>query len=292
VQGSFPPGVVLDTKRAFLYAAGEVNGHAKCFDAVHANDTADADGDGKPALVGPVAHQRVVEPADPSEPDDVAAADHVRYINNLWFLNAVVKGDVDVDVDGKMDGPNDRAGDPALVRRADWIGVNYYTAVLASAHSGIVLPSPVNAAITPDHLPTDRPKTDFVWDIVPTGLVTVLIEAKAYGLPMYVTENGLADASDANRPRFLAEHLYQLGVAIQTKGVDVRGYFHWSLYDNFEWANGFCPKFGLYAIDPATRARIARPSADLYRRLVLAGRVTRADVDATPAYTSPSVRCE
>ncbi len=283
VQGSFPPGLVLDTKRAFAYAAGEVRGHAKCYDAVHAHDPK--------AQVGPVMHQRFVEPADPTDPDDDAAVVRVRYVNNLWFLNAVVRGDWDADIDGTLDGPSDKKGDPTLAHRADYIGVNYYSALRVSAHVGIVLPAPVSAAITPDHIASDRPKTDFVWDIYAEGLLAVLMEAKEYLLPLVISENGLADAADANRPRFIAEHLYQAGIAIQ-RGADVRGYFHWSLYDNFEWANGFCPKFGLYQIDPATSARVARPSADTFRKFIQAARVTRADVAATPAYTPPQTRCE
>jgi beta-glucosidase len=283
VQGSFPPGVVLGTARAFAYAAGEVRGHAKCFDQIHANDPS--------AKVGPVVHQRVVEPNDPTDQDDAAAALRVRYVNNLWFLNAVVKGDWDQDLDGSLDGPNDKRAHPALAHRADYIGVNYYTVLRVSAHTGIVLPPPVSAALTPDHIPSDRPKTDFVWDIYPEGMVTVLEEASGYGLPLVVTENGLADAADANRPRFIAEHLYQLGLAV-SHGVDVRGYFHWSLYDNFEWANGFCPKFGLYAIDRASAARVERGSVATYRAIAQAGRVSRADIAATAGYTPPASRCE
>ncbi len=283
VQGSFPPGLVLATARAFAYAAGEVRGHAKCFDAIHAKDPK--------AQVGPVVHQRAVEPADPTDAEDVAATEHVRYLNNLWFLNAVVRGDFDADLDGKLDGPNDKKADPALARRADYLGVNYYSALRVSAHSGIVIPAPVSAALTPDHIPSGRPKTDFVWDIYAEGLLTVLMEAKDYSLPLVISENGLADAADANRPRFIAEHLYQAGLAIQ-RGADVRGYFHWSLYDNFEWASGFCPKFGLYQIDPATAARVPRPSADTYRNIIRAARVSRADIAATPAYTAPKTRCE
>jgi beta-glucosidase len=283
VQGSFPPGLFLDLTRAFAYAKGEARAHAKCFDQIHAAVPA--------AKVGPVVHQRFVEPADPADPDDAAAVTRVRYVNNLWFLNAVVNGDFDADLDGALDGPGDKRADPALAHRADFIGVNYYSVLRVSAHSGVVLPPPVSAAVTPDHIASDRPKTDFVWDIYPEGLSTVLEEAKSYGLPLVVTENGLADASDQNRPRFIAEHLYELGRAL-SRGVDVRGYFHWSLYDNFEWAGGFCPKFGLYAIDRASAARVERRSVGTYRSIAQNGRVSRADVAATGGYAPPAHRCE
>jgi beta-glucosidase len=81
-----------------------------------------------------------------------------------------------------------------------------------------------------------------------------------------VTENGIADAADAKRARFLVAHLAQLEAALAS-GVDVRGYFHWSLLDNFEWAEGYGPRFGLVAVDYATQARTVRPSGELYARI-------------------------
>ena len=138
-----------------------------------------------------------------------------------------------------------------------------------------------------DHLGTDRPKTDFFWDIYPEGFGTVLDEAKGYGLPILVTENGIADQADVSRGRFLAEHLFQLGLAMQ-RGADVRGYFHWAMVDNFEWASGFCPKFGLHTVDKATGQRTARASARVYTGIIRAGKVRQEDIDAMPPYGAPT----
>jgi beta-glucosidase len=284
VQGTSPPGLTLDLNRALTVIKAEVVAHARCYDAVKAADTADADGDGQASLVGIVHHMRAVEPEDPTDPDDVAAAGRVRYLNNTWFLNAVVRGDWDDEVDGKLDGPNDRRADPTLANRSDYIGVNYYSVTVASAH-GLALPI-VNASIRNDHIPDDRPKTDFAWDIYPKGLRVVLDEAKVYGKPIVITENGIADAADTNRSRFLLEHLYELGRA-KADGIDVRGYFHWSLLDNFEWNSGFCPKFGLYSVDPITKVRTPRPSVQTYARIAKSGKVTKADVAAAPPYGAP-----
>ena len=93
------------------------------------------------------------------------------------------------------------------------------------------------------------------------------------------------------RARFIAEHLYQAGWAIQ-RGVDLRGYFHWALVDNFEWANGFCPKFGLASYDPTTKARTLRPSAQTYASIIQSASVKKADIDAMPAYGAPAVTCQ
>ena len=86
-------------------------------------------------------------------------------------------------------------------------------------------------------------------------------------LPIYITENGLADADDSRRSKFLTEHLAQLAGAI-ADGVDVRGYYHWSLLDNFEWADGYKPRFGLAEVDYETGERSLRPSAHHYARIV------------------------
>ncbi len=262
ITGAAPPGVLLDTNRAFAVVKAEAQAHAKCFEAIHKADDADADGDGISAWVSVADNHERFLPLDATNADDAKAAQHAGYIWNQWFYNAVVKGDWDDDFDGKYDGPNDKTGDPTLAKHADFLGINYYTDVLVSAHNGIVVPGLGFSALS-DHLPTSLPKTDNAEDIDPAGLRTVLVEAGGYGLPIIVTENGLADGADKNRARFITEHLYQAGLAIQG-GVDLRGYYQWSLVDNFEWDSGFCPKFGMYSVDSATGARTKRASADAY----------------------------
>src|SRR6056297_1414163 len=86
-----------------------------------------------------------------------------------------------------------------------------------------------------------------------------------------VTENGVADSTDVLRPAFITEHLAAIAAAIAA-GIDVTGYIHWTISDNWEWADGYCPKFGLYAVDRDSDdlARTARPSALLY------GEISRA----------------
>ena len=285
IQGAFPPGLLLEVQRALLVGKNEARAHGKCFDALKASDTVDIDGDGKTSMVGIVQHQRAVEPEDPSYPDDVAAAERVRYVNNLWIFNAVVKGEWDDDFDGKLDGPNDKKVDPELVGRSDYLGINYYSALWAGVN-GIKVPV-IDAAIRQDHLPNDRPKTDFYWDIYPKGFRIVLDEVKGYGLPIVITENGIADSQDTNRSRFILEHLYELGRA-KADGMDIRGYFHWSLLDNFEWASGFCPRFGLHTVDRSTAARAARASVQVYARVSRSGVVTKKEIDALPPYGPPA----
>ncbi|HEY1694794.1 MAG TPA: family 1 glycosylhydrolase [Polyangiaceae bacterium] len=291
VQGTFPPGDVLNVSRALAVAQTEARAHAKCFDAIHATDTADADGDGTAAWVSVAKHQRTFHPLDPTDTDDVSATAHVDYLWNQWFLNAIVKGNWDADYDGAYTSAGDVQGDPTLVGRADYVGVNYYSdTLIAASHGGVKIPAPVNAVVIERDMGDGRPITDFGWDIYPEGLGTVLDETAAYGLPMLVTENGLADAADANRSRFLLEHLYQLGLAMK-RGDPVLGYVHWALVDNFEWADGYCPRFGLFSYDAQSGARTAKGSVSTYSSIIASGKVTTADVDAAPAYVAPQSEC-
>lgn len=109
-------------------------------------------------------------------------------------------------------------------------------------------------------------KSDLGWNIYPKGIYNVLMELEQYHKPVFVTENGIADAGDAKRAKFIREHLYWVKRAIDDK-IDVRGYFYWSLLDNYEWADGFEPKFGLVEVDFKTMERKIRPSAYEYKKV-------------------------
>jgi beta-glucosidase/6-phospho-beta-glucosidase/beta-galactosidase len=145
----------------------------------------------------------------------------------------------------------------------DWLGVQYY------------YDAPMRL-IAADDADGDPPRTDLGWRIYPEGLHGVLHEAwRRYRVPIIVTENGLADAADTQRGRFLLDHLAWMHRAIE-EGVGVLGYMHWSLIDNFEWSYGFGPRFGLAEIDYSTFARTPRPSAALYAQIARSNRITPA----------------
>lgn len=149
----------------------------------------------------------------------------------------------------------------AVAGSLDFIGVQYY-------HTLRVGWRPYG----PGHI-AGVPKTDIGWDVVPDGLAAVVTDCwRRYRLPIYVTENGLADASDSMRCAFIEDHLRALHTAI-ADGADVRGYLHWSLLDNYEWAFGYPPRFGLVAVDYESQARVPRPSAYLYRDIIRSNRV-------------------
>jgi len=109
--------------------------------------------------------------------------------------------------------------------------------------------------------------SDIGWELFPEGIYYCLKDLKKYNKPIYITENGLADVKDKHRVWFIEETLKNIYKAIQ-ENVDARGYLHWSLMDNFEWADGFLPCFGLVKIDYKTQKRSPRPSALFYKNII------------------------
>jgi beta-galactosidase len=105
------------------------------------------------------------------------------------------------------------------------------------------------------------------WEVYPEGLSKVLEEVwSKYRKPLIVTENGIADSRDVYRPKFLISHISHTVQALK-EGVDVKGYLHWALTDNLEWAQGYSMKFGLVKVDYETKRRLLRPSALLFKEI-------------------------
>lgn len=115
-------------------------------------------------------------------------------------------------------------------------------------------------------------RSDLEWGLHPEGICHLLKDLKKYHLPIYITENGLADRGDQHRSWYIQEILRATHQAI-SEGVAVKGYFHWSLIDNFEWSEGFKPRFGLYEVNYQNFERISRPSAKFYADICRTNRV-------------------
>ncbi len=106
------------------------------------------------------------------------------------------------------------------------------------------------------------------WEIYPEGLYRSIKMIGHYtAKPIYITENGIADASDSKRSKYIEDHLLVVNKAI-ADGYNVRGYYYWSLLDNFEWAHGFDGKFGLYGVDPDTKRRTLYPGSLKYPEII------------------------
>ena len=107
----------------------------------------------------------------------------------------------------------------------------------------------------------------------PAGMFEALQWGTQFGMPLFVTENGVEDATDRLRPRYTIQHIRQVWRAVNYNWP-VKGYFHWSLVDNFEWERGWTQRFGLWELDVETQARRKRPSADLYAEICRANGIT------------------
>jgi beta-glucosidase len=215
------------------------------------------------------------------DPADVAATEAYDTLHNRMFADPLLLGRYpDLSAFGLgPDGPDCAAdGDLAVISAPlDAIGVNYYAPTRLSALPGA--PLPFRMEPIPGY-----PLTAFGWPVIPAGMTEVLTTLKdRYGdrlPPVYITENGCSTNDDApadgtvdDQPRigYLDGHLRAVHDAI-TAGVDVRGYFAWSLMDNFEWGEGYHQRFGLVHVDFETQQRTPKASFGWYRDLIAAQR--------------------
>jgi len=176
--------------------------------------------------------------------------------------------------------PWHREGIKRLKGATDFIGLNYYTRWRVRSKLGspkVMLDNIFNC--TPGAQVSDFIRDNHPYgEIYPEGLYRALKIVSALGKPIYITENGLPDADDSKRPGFLLTHLKQVAKAMKD-GMDIRGYYHWSLTDNFEWAEGWALRFGLVDFDHKTGERHMRDSGKLYGDIAAKGRITRDMVE-------------
>ena len=208
------------------------------------------------AQVGVAQHLRVFAPYRRWNPLDIAVASLPGAAFNHWFLVACRSGFAGFPL-GRWERVPEAAG------TLDYIGVNYY----ARDRLAFDIRRP-SSLFSRNHALPGAVLSDFQMEIYPEGLHELMVDAwRRYRLPLYVTENGVADAGDHLRPGVLVGHLAQVARALRD-GVDVRSYMHWSSMDNFEWAEGYRMHFGLMEVDFATQARRPRPSAALYQAII------------------------
>jgi beta-glucosidase len=240
-----------------------------------------------------------VSPASGSA-EDAAAAEHVDAVANRIFTEPILRGrypeQLVADTGHLTDWSFVRDGDLATISAPiDVLGVNYYapavvtaaTDELRAAAAGRWMndPSQLDAGPSPwpgtdlaFSVPQPGPYTDMGWPIAPHTFTELLVAVhRDYPeLPLVITENGCATAdtrstdgtvSDPDRIRYLSLHLAAVHRAIEA-GVDVRGYYVWSLLDNFEWAWGYSKRFGIVYVDYATQQRIPKESAWWFRDVI------------------------
>lgn len=157
-------------------------------------------------------------------------------------------------------GKSSRRTKPCL----DFIGINYYTrSIIRSVGWGAgALVGRTCDISSHNH---NGPISDMGWEIYPAGLLAVLERFSCYGVPIFITENGIATSDESLRSNFIIEHLKVLAEALGN-GIDVIGYFYWTLMDNYEWSAGTDPHFGLAAVDRTTQRRAPRPCVEIFKR--------------------------
>jgi beta-glucosidase len=193
------------------------------------------------AKIGLAKNNVYYEPYRNNNPFDKFAACIHKYVGNTYFLNRVKK-------------------------HVDFFGLNYYFFDLIKFD---LKKFSINLDYSEEYRrnnPT-QPRSDMGWRIYPKGLYHLLADLKAYGKPIYITENGIANARDDMRKDFVRQHLEWISKAIK-EGADVRGYFYWSLTDNFEWQDGFDRYFGLVEINYSTQERKVRESAKVFKEIL------------------------
>lgn len=287
-QEQFPPGRSLlftQTDRFIEVIRNYIRAHVAIYEAIKAADTVDADGDGTAAEVGFTLSVADWVPsrnrARSEDPADIAARDRVRYVYHYLFVDAVRSGMFDSDLDGVADESH-----PEWARHLDWLGVQYYfragvsgtPEIIPRVRANVCLPGINLGACVPPADPTHYVPS-MGYEFWAPGLYTVLREfGQRYAdLPLTVTESGIATEVGRRRAELIVRELEQVERA-RRDGVDVRGYYHWSLMDNFEWSYGFAPRFGLYRVERTGAAypRRATEGATVFRDIIRARSMSEA----------------
>ncbi len=261
LRGEFPPGE-RHILRAFTVLRNMMQAHVEAFYRIR---------DLQPqAQIGYCLHYRLFDPLNPLSPLDRGAAGVQEQFFNWGVLQGAESGHFPFPA-GALLSPIKGA-----VGARDYHGINYYTRDLVRFDPGVPTEGFGVRLVKRNAVRNDPGLDNSFGEIYPAGLYRVLKEVywRTRGnKPMYITENGFSDALDTRRPRALLEHLVQLHLAIK-KGIPVRGYFHWSLVDNFEWNNGWYVRFGLIEIDPQTQERVPRRSASMFGEICRANAIT------------------
>ena len=229
-----PPGV-SDPELALAVAWNMARAHAAMAEAIRAED-ADAE-------VGVVVNLGVAYPEDDTDVDDVRAAEHLDYVYNQAILEMFLEGRLDSNLDGLVD-----EEDSSIAGKTDWLGLNYYFAFEVGGF--------------PRSIYSAYPYMDFfpkTLDSDPAYFGEAIDMTAEWGLPIYITENGVADPTADDAVAYLDPALRT--VCEKAVEHDVRGYMYWSLIDNYEWNHGMAMRFGMYALDTDSADKTRTPTA-------------------------------
>ncbi|MEA3327071.1 MAG: glycoside hydrolase family 1 protein [Chloroflexota bacterium] len=244
LEGVFPPGKT-DFLATIKVLYNMVRAHARAYAIIH---------DLQPeAQVGTAMNYRGFKPASWMPLDHWMSNITSKLFNDL-FPRALM--------DGQFKAIIRKERIPEAAGTQDFLGINYYSC--DTVRFDLTRPGEMFAR---RFYPKDALLSEggFIANL-PGGMVESIHWGRQFGVPIFITENGVEDSQDVLRPRYTLEHLHALWKAMNENGI-VKGYFHWSLVDNFEWERGWTQRFGLWGLDVDTQARIRRPSVDLYAEI-------------------------
>jgi len=244
LDGVFPPGK-KDLQATLKVFYNMVRAHARAYHIIH-----DLQPDSQ---VGTAMNYRGFHPATWLPFDHWITKIYSKLFNDL-FPRALM--------DGQFKAIIKKEHIPEAAGTQDFLGVNYYSCDLVKFDLTKRQEMFAGRFYPEDALLSE---SGFIANL-PGGIVESIRWGRQFGVPIFITENGVDDSQDVLRPRYLVEHLHALWRAMNEDGI-VKGYFHWSLVDNFEWERGWTQRFGLWGLDVESQARIRRPSVDLYAEI-------------------------
>ena len=245
IESSFPPGK-SDLGAAFTVMRNMLKGHAAAYKIIHELQPQ--------AMVGYAKNYRGFEPSRPWFPPDVWITRFTSSSFNDAFSDALVNGSFKFALKKEYV--------PEAINTQDFVGINYY-----SMEKVVFKPLAFKDVFHRRYYPegSELSETGFIANL-PQGMAAALKWARRFKLPIYITENGVEDSTDSMRPHYTVQHLHEVWRAANFNW-NVKGYYHWSQVDNFEWERGWTQRFGLWGLDVESQKRVRRGSVDLYARI-------------------------
>jgi beta-glucosidase len=254
LRGEFPPGE-HDIRATLRAMAALLRMHAAGALAIRAISARHE----RRAAISFAHHERPLRAPEDGTVLDRLSAKLPNFLFNRWFLKSAVTGRMLPPI-----GHGQRIY--GLETSLDWLGVNFYSEEQVRFDSDNAAELFAKVGADPN-----KPQSSFGWAIDSSAFQRALLDLwKHFHLPIVITENGVSDENDELRPQFLVDYLAAVHGAIES-GADIRGYLHWTAWDNFEWARGYSQKFGLFSVDHQTMSRKAKPSAAIYETICRQG---------------------
>ena len=259
MDGKYPPGHKDDIVSYFKASKNLILAHLKSYKLIHRKREQMGFDDTKVGM----AHHLAYFETHGNNPLTALSKKLMDYSFHKMFFNGMIKGRLAFPLG--LDYPEGRG------TFCDFIGVNYYSRHLIHSSKN---PALLFGEVKVKEDLTDSCKNDLGWEIYPEGLYKVIKNTyEKYKLPIYITGNGIPDASDTKRSRFIYDHLVQI-LRLADEGIDIQRYYHWSLLDNLEWNDGYGPRFGLIEVNYKTQERTIRKSGRFYGEICRHKKIT------------------